>query len=389
MSLSELSSRPLRFLIANTRRLGGGLFRRSLGGSQRARELIRRLGFELPARTSQPAPAKPLPRQIERSGGARAPSHRRFRVLFIVVPGITEAHCMRYRAYNVMEALRHAGLESDHLDDRLIPDRLGEVLAFDLIVLVRRRLSPEIALLLEFAGRHSIPVICDLDDYLFDQEVIPHSEYLRHQPIETAQSLINQFRDLVLSCRYYTGATVYLRDRAAALGAVSYQIPNGLNTTQIALSRIALQEIAQTQSRSHLKLGYFSGTLTHQSDFGLIAFVLLRLMVEFPTLCLVVAGEFNMAEFPEFAPFADRIEQRPFVDWTRLPAEIARVDINLIPLIMSPFTEAKSDLKYYEAAVLKVPSVASPTAVFRACITHGSNGFLRAVPTTGTRPFAH
>ena len=198
---------------------------------------------------------------------------------------------------------------------------------------------------------------------------------------ETAQSLINQFRELVLSCRYYTGATVYLRDRAAALGAVSYQIPNGLNTTQIALSRISLQEIAQTQSRSHLKLGYFSGTLTHQSDFGLIAFVLLRLMVEFPTLCLVVAGEFNMAEFPELSSHSPTVSSNAR-SWTGrgFPPRSRRADINLIPLIMSPFTEAKSDLKYYEAAVLKVPSVASPTAVFSACITHGSNGFLAPCP---------
>ena len=34
-------------------------------------------------------------------------------------------------------------------------------------------MSPEITRLLEFADEFSIPVICDLDDYLFDEEVIP------------------------------------------------------------------------------------------------------------------------------------------------------------------------------------------------------------------------
>jgi glycosyltransferase involved in cell wall biosynthesis len=283
---------------------------------------------------------------------------------------------MRYRAYNVMEALRLVGVESDCVDYRLVSTRQSELLAFDLIVLVRRRSSPEIDLLLQFAEKHCIPVICDLDDYLFDEEVLPHSEYLRMLPTEDALSVINEFRGPMLKCRYYTGSTPYLTQRAVSLGVAPYLIRNGLNTTQIELSRIALDAVKAERSGPDLWLGYFSGTLTHQSDFGLIAPVIVRLLEEFPTLGLVVAGDFDLAQFPEFTPFVNRLDQRPFVDWTRLPAEIARVDINLIPLVLSPFTEAKSDLKYYEAAVLKIPSVASPTEVFRACITHGANGFL-------------
>jgi glycosyltransferase involved in cell wall biosynthesis len=283
---------------------------------------------------------------------------------------------MRYRAYNVMEALRQAGVECALFDDRTMTNRLGEVLAFDLIVLVRRRHTPEVSRLLEFAETHKLPVICDLDDYLFDLEVLPHSEYLSREPIEKASALIHEFRELVLRCRYYTGSTRYLTERADALGARAYLIPNGLNAAQLALSKAALAERERRGDRPGVWLGYFSGTMTHQSDFGLIAPVILRLMKEFPTLGLVVAGDFDLAEFPEFAPVRDRIDPRPFVDWTLLPGEIARVDINLIPLVLSAFTEAKSDLKYYEAAILKIPSVASPTAVFRACITHGENGLI-------------
>jgi len=114
----------------------------------------------------------------------------------------------------------------------------------------------------------------------------------------------------------------------------------------------------------------------YQSDFHMIAPVLVRLLGEFPALILTVAGDFDLGQFPEFTEFADRVEKRPFVDWRRLPAEIARVDINLIPLVINPFTEAKSDLKYYESALVEVPSVASPTVVYQSCIEPGSNGFL-------------
>ena len=331
-----------------------------------------------PVRTEQlPAPLPMLlRRRVERAGGPRIPSTHCFRVLFVVIPGISDAACMRYRAYNVVEALRIVGIESECIDFRLVPTRLDELLAFDLIVLVRRRSSPEVDLLLQFAEQHRIPVICDLDDYLFDEEVLPHSEYLRMLPTEDALAVINEFRGPILKCRYYTGSTPFLMKRAVSLGVSSYLIRNGLNTTQIEMSRIAVDSERGERSGADLWLGYFSGTQTHQSDFGLIAPVIVRLLEEFPMLGLVVAGDFDLAQFPEFTPVVDRLDQRPFVDWTRLPAEIARVDINLIPLVLSPFTEAKSDLKYYEAAVLKIPSVASPTEVYRACITHGSNGLL-------------
>src|SRR5262249_26013184 len=145
---------------------------------------LRRPEVASPLPKAPSEPPKLYSRQIDRAGAARVPSHRCFRVLFIVRPGPTEALCTRYRGYNIMEALRLAGVEADHLDDRRIPERLEEVLAFDLVVTVRCRWSPEIAQLLDFAGRFSIPVICDLDDYLFDEEVLPYSDFLRAMPLE-------------------------------------------------------------------------------------------------------------------------------------------------------------------------------------------------------------
>src|SRR5262249_46403433 len=59
------------------------------------------------------------------------------------------------------------------------------------------------------------------------------------------------------------------------------------------------------------------------------------------------------------------------------PAEIARTAINLAPLeVGNAFCEAKSELKYFEAASVRVPTIASPTEPFAAAITHGVNGFL-------------
>ena len=237
-------------------------------------------------------------------------------------PDRLHAPCTRYRGYNIIEALRLAGVETDHLDDRRIPERLEELLLFDLVVLVRRLMSPEITRLLEFADEFSIPVICDLDDYIFDEEAIPCSDSLQEMPLEQAREVIRVFRELVLRAGYYTGATDFLRERAASLGKASYRIPNGFNQVQFDHSCSAVEEVRHRRDGTEVRIGYFSGTLTHQSDFRLIAPVLVRLLGEFPALMLTVAGDFDLGQFPEFTEFADRVEKRPFVDWRRLPAEI-------------------------------------------------------------------
>ena len=374
MSQSDLRFSVIRILKTATGPVGRALMRRGRSLPDNARSFFHRDGASAPVPELPPPACAVLSRKADRAGGPRVPSDRRFRVLFIVRPGPSVADCTRYRGYNIMEALRLAGVETDHLDDRRIPERIEEILLFDLVVLVRRRMSPEIHRLLEFAHEFAIPIICDLDDYLFDEEVIPCSDYLHGMPLEQARELIHQFRELVLRAGYYTGATEFLRERAALLGKPSYRIPNGFNQTQIDLSRSAIEDARQERDAQQMRIGYLSGTLTHQSDFRIVAPVLVQLLREFPHLTLTVTGV-DLQPFPEFAEFTDRVEKRP-LGWRRLPAEIGRVDINIIPLVINLFTEGKSDLKYYEAALVEVPSVASPTLVYQSAIEHGSNGFL-------------
>jgi glycosyltransferase involved in cell wall biosynthesis len=325
----------------------------------------------------EPITASP---RFDRVGGPRVPSIHSFSVLFVIRAGTYDAASMRYRGFNVMEALRVSGVEVNHLDYRHLTERLAEILSYDLVVLVRPPFTLDMSLLLERAKQHGTPVLCDIDDYLFNEEVIPHVEVFRRAPIEEARSMVSKWREVLERCAASTCSTSYLRERAAELGRPSFLIRNGLNQAQLELSRLVLEDRREAPERIDVRLGYFSGTRTHQDDFRQIATVLVRLLDEFPTLHLVIAGDFDLAEFPDFDPFSGRVEERPFVDWRLLPTEIAGVDVNLIPLEINPFTEGKSNLKYYEAALMKVPSVATPTRAYTECIDHGVNGFLADGP---------
>src|SRR5271166_954453 len=144
MSQSELYSSAVRTLTNKTELVGRLLIQGSRSLLHKAIAPLQRP--QVPPLPESPLePPKPCLPRMDRTGGLRVPSHRCFRVLFIVRPGPTEAACTRYRGYNIMEALRLSGVETDHMDDRRLHERLEEILLFDLVVIVRGRLSPEIA----------------------------------------------------------------------------------------------------------------------------------------------------------------------------------------------------------------------------------------------------
>ena len=61
-----------------------------------------------------------------------------------------------------------------------------------------------------------------------------------------------------------------------------------------------------------------------------------------------------------------------------LPAEMARFDVSIAPLeVGNVFCEAKSELKYVQAALLDVCTIASPTGPYRRAIRDGENWVAR------------
>ena len=124
----------------------------------------------------------------------------------------------------------------------------------------------------------------------------------------------------------------------------------------------------------------------HQRDLGVAIEAIAQLLEEYPDCRLVLFRDrdgarpfVDIEEFPALLTLADRIEWRSLRPLSELPEEMARFDINLAPLEFgNPYCEAKSELKFFEAALVDVPTIASPTGPFRRAIEHGKTGFLAA-----------
>ena len=191
-------------------------------------------------------------------------------------------------------------------------------------------------------------------------------------------------RSTMLSADMVTAATEELATHARRLSLPALVLPNGYDEETYRRSRLAVRR--RQRSESVVRIGYAGGSRTHQRDFAVAADAIAQVLRDRPQTRLVLFRDakgvtpiLDIEEFPALSGLEDRIEWRNFVPLSRLPEEISQFDINIAPLeVGNPFCEAKSELKFFEAALVDVPTIASPTGPFRRAIRDGVTGFLAA-----------
>lgn len=297
----------------------------------------------------------------------------------------------RYRVLRYAEAFRAVGFTTEVVSCEQIKKHLGEISRARLLVIWRSRWSPEIKAAIEAAKANGAVTVYDLDDLMVRPELaVPEVIDAIRFGKKNASAVARHYEEVrraMLACDIGTASTAELAwqmrrvDRRRAV----FVHPNGFDEATYTSSRLAVRA-RQTNRDGLIRLGYASGSRTHQADFRVCSGAVSEALRNDSSFRLVLfsrAGvpQLDTEEFPELLDVADQIEWRDFVPHAYLPSEIARFDINLAPLeVNNPFCEAKSELKYFEAAIADVPTIASPTGPMKRAIDHGKTGFLASSP---------
>jgi O-antigen biosynthesis protein len=282
----------------------------------------------------------------------------------------------RYRTFHLYEQLRLAGVQAElsHLMDPALLDKASWA---DLVIIHRSPFDGNLKRLFELVEKRGGLLIHDVDDLVFDLDAFDWIDSPDFQdPVRAAlyREDLNRNRQTLERCAAVTASTAYLAERVRVLGKPAWVHRNAFSLEMLAQAEKARAERPECD-QDRVVIGYASGTLTHNRDFGLVRPVLSEVLRRFPQVEVHLAGPLDPGD--DWAEVGSRVKRLPLVPWRSLPARLAAFDINLAPLISSnPFAHSKSEIKFMEAAMVGVPTIATPTDAFAAAICSGDNGIL-------------
>ncbi len=298
----------------------------------------------------------------------------KFMLLISGCPGDT----MRYRCEHQAEQLRLAGLTAAvHRCEAV--DFAAAVSRYEGFLLHRVPRTLPVETFIRRARELGKPVVFDTDDLVFDERAFNQMRALELLDRAKREEYVERVRRYHATLRRCSAALVSTEPLAEAVRELFPQLPvyvnrNAVSDAMVQQAEAALREVPRPDD-GLLRIAYFSGTRTHHGDLRECVPALQRLLREYPHTRLMLVGHIEVPA--ELAGLAGQLETVPLIPWEQLPPLIRRVDISLAPLEPdNRFTECKSEVKYLEAALLGVPTVASDTPAYRLAIRDGENGLL-------------
>lgn len=307
----------------------------------------------------------------------------------------------RYRAEHVAEELRlHGFRTSVTVQDN--PFLASYANQFSVFIFHRVLYTPSVARLIARIKAQKKEIIFETDDLVYDPVFLRHMDYFTQMNPLERKLYENGVGGEILADPYVkvcTTSTDFLAEKLREKGKKVFVVRNKVSREDAENAEAILSSChsdpglvegeessndkaadtndeipRQARDDRRVRVSYLSGTPSHNKDFATITDALITLLQNYPQMRLVLAGPLDTED--RLNAFKDQIERVPFAPRREYFATVAKMDINIAPLeIGNPFCESKSELKWFEAGLLAVPTVAAATGTFREAITDGGNGF--------------
>lgn len=315
-------------------------------------------------------------RQAVAGSVPNVPSHQSGLILFprsvLFVGAMDIAQCRKYRILQREEMFRNYGkatvMHSEYRDSlrwRSLIQCAGAVYAY------RIPECEEWRELVRESERLGIEVIYDIDDPVFDVKTVasnPNRETLpavvSAQLLEDARLFLAAMKRVGHVCVSTAGLATLVR---RILSGVHVSIvPNGIDAeSSFYASEYVKRPDVRSENADHLYVLVSSGSLAHDADFGACRVGLKRFMEDHRNAVLTVCGHANVDGICE----QSRLRRYPILSYGDYLRLVADADITLVPLAACDFNEAKSCVRFLDAALCRTLVVASEVGEYRDLIT--------------------
>ncbi|WP_246154534.1 glycosyltransferase [Methylobacterium oryzihabitans] len=317
----------------------------------------------------------------------------------VLLASLDLPQCVHYRVEQRRRQLEHGGWTVRVFGQSDAPrfrEALHEAAA---AIFYRVPAFPEVVYSIAYARALGLPTFYDIDDLIFDAAVYP-------DPFESFEGQITRadyaglaygvplFRFAMGLCDEGIASTPALAEamRPVVRSGRCHVVANGLDQRNEPFLRRPPRPVADRAAP--VTIFYGSGTKAHNQDFTELAGpALLTMLARHPQVRLVIAGHLRLDR--RFAEHAGRIHQIGFTaDVAEYWEILSAADINLAVLLPGPVADAKSEIKWLEAATCGIPSVVSGTRTYRDVLVDGedvlvaesADGFTAALERLVTDP---
>lgn len=303
-----------------------------------------------------------------------ASSSQQLRVLLVAEMGIGQ--CLKYRVLQKQLMIESLGYDCTVVNWTDVVSTRDLLSTHSVAVFYRVPGYPDQLETIALARAAGVRTFWEVDDLIFDIEHYRNNSNVNDLSPVVRKAILEGvplFREALLACDACIASTTAMADAMRATGAPEvWVVENALDVETLR----AAEEIAAAPPRGDglLRIVYGSGSKAHDSDFRIAAPALLRILKKRYDVRLTIIGHLNLPE--AFNEVDAQVERLPPSDYPTYMRRLARCQINIAPLERTVFNDAKSNIKYLEAAILGIPSVCSSSMEYQQTVQHGTTGLL-------------
>jgi glycosyltransferase involved in cell wall biosynthesis len=295
--------------------------------------------------------------------------------VLIITGGVGDS--AHYRAYGQAEEFNlHEIRTSVIIQDNPFLSKYAD--KFKVFIFHRTIETPAISKLISKIKRLKKEIIFETDDLVFDTKYIHQTDlYKNRMSYFEKKQYEKGVGEEILKDSYVKACsttTTYLAKILESYGKKVFISKNKFINHELEIAEKILKNVPKEKD-GFIKLGYYSGTASHDRDFETIIDVLLEIFKKFSNVKLIIAGPLNLNE--KLNDYKDRIIRFPLVPRDEYYENLYKADINLAPLVLGdPFCESKSEIKFSGAGIFEIPTVAVKNQTFSEAISDGIDGFI-------------
>lgn len=295
--------------------------------------------------------------------------------VLIITGGVGDS--ARYRAHHVAEELNLNNIKTSvTIQDNpflKIYSKKFKVFIFHRVLFVSA-----VEKMIEDIKSQKKEIIFEADDLVYDPKFLKLMDGFREMNLLEKNLYKNGLGGDILNDDYVkvcSTTTIFLAEKFKEKRKQVFILPNKLSKEDVTWAKEILANKKENE-KDEIIIGYFSGTISHNKDFATITKPLMRILKKYSQVKLFLAGPLD-PEAELVREFGNRIINTPYAPRKEYFKNVALVDINIAPLeIGNPFCEGKSELKFFEPGILKIPTVATATQTFTEAIEDGADGFV-------------